>query len=199
MDDSSTGDQSQRINNLILTGTMSRCVEMLRPLTSFHICLVGPVYSGKSTLVTEFILASSANSHLITIDCTPSTNAATLTQTILGACTIIANTLRPQSSSASHLTIFVRHFELLQYDKWSSNSLAALLVFMLRYSGFYHPETFEWLILERFQLILTCTKISMLDPRLVTSMHLIQMHKPSLDELSAVLSAKAVEINPKLT
>src|SRR5699024_1507010 len=102
------------------------------------------------------------------------------------------------SSSADHLCIFVRPLELLRKDKWGSNSLVALLVFLLRYSGFYHPETLDWLTLEQFQLIVTCTEVNLLEQRLYSSMHLYELDRTNLDELSLVLSAKAKEINPKL-
>ena len=73
--DQQVNRQQRRINHLILTDSMSRCIEMLRPLVQYnnnnskkHICLVGPVCSGKSTLISEFIIASStANGYLVQV------------------------------------------------------------------------------------------------------------------------------------
>lgn len=192
---------------------MSRAVEMLKPLIqnqdSSSICLLGPACSGKGTLVNEYILTATATAHLVSIDCTPSTDALLLTNALLGAGTILNGTLRPLanssststsgSSAADHFVVFVRHFELLHSDKWASNSLAALLIFIRRHGGFYHPVTFDWLNLEKFQLIITATEAGVVDQRLLSSMHILQLRGPTTEELSVVLAAKAArEISPKL-
>lgn len=182
---------------------------MLRPLvqgqnqySTQSICILGPACSGKGTLVNEYILTATATAHLVTLDCTPSTDALSLTNALLNSGTILNGILRPLtsgSSSADHFVLCVRHFELLQADKWASNSLAALLVFIRRHGGFYHPVSFDWLTLERFQIIITATEAGAVDQRLLSSMHILQLRIPTTEELSVVLAAKAArEISPKL-
>lgn len=191
---------------------MSRAVEMLRPLvqkvhdSNSSICLIGPSCSGKRTLVTEYLLTATATAHLVSIDCTPSTDALSLTRALLASGTVLNGTLRPLASSSSssgssadHFVVFVRHWELLQTDKWASNSLAALLVFIRRHGGFYHPDSFDWLTVERLQLIITCTEAASVDQRLLSSMHILQLNRPTTEEMAVVLAAKAArEISPKL-
>ncbi|KAH9389538.1 Cytoplasmic dynein 2 heavy chain 1 [Tyrophagus putrescentiae] len=205
--------EQPRINNLVLTETMSRAVEMLRPLvqkvhdSNSSICLIGPSCSGKRTLVTEYLLTATATAHLVSIDCTPSTDALSLTRVLLASGTVLNGTLRPlatsssssSGSSADHFVVFVRHWELLQTDKWASNSLAALLVFIRRHGGFYHPDSFDWLTVERLQLIITSTEAASVDQRLLSSMHILQLNRPTTEEMAVVLAAKAArEISPKL-
>ena len=179
------------INGLVWTPTMERCMQMLTPLINDHLCLIGPIWSGKSTLVHEYIMTQSATGFIIQINCTPSTESSNLINSLLESSTLIGNVLRPNSTSHDHHCIMVRHYELLQYDKWQSNSLVQLLIFIQRYNGFYHPNTFEWLSLEHYQLIITCTNRLLIDQRLRSMMHTIEIDRPTLSELSLILEAKA--------
>lgn len=185
------GDHLETINTLVVTESVNKIVQLLKPLTEQHLCLIGPIGSGKCSIITEMILSTSG--HLVTVNCTPSTEANSLISTLLSTCTTVlagpTRTLRP--NSGDHLWIFIRHFELLTLDKWLSNSLISLLILLLKHHGFYHPDTFEWISVEKFQLLITCTDQSAIDERLITSMHVVQVALPTVFEIEQILLAKA--------
>lgn len=186
-----TGSNS---TNLIVTQPIASSVVLLSPaLIDDHICVVGPVGCGKKALANEIIFTT--NGHLFAIDCTPSSSATTLTEPLLASCSLItsgANKLLRSNQGAERLWIFVRHLELLSYDKWQSNSLMSMLLLLIKHNGFYHPQTFEWITLERFQIVVTATDLKWVDERLLTSMHIIELVEPSLNDIEAILTAKTV-------
>lgn len=190
--------ETDMVNNLVVTESVAKLIELVKPLTTEHLCLVGPVGSGKSMLASELIFVT--NGQLVNINCTPSSNAAQLIKALLDSCTTIltgANrTLRP--TSGEHLWIFIKHFEILTYDKWLSNSLVSLIVMLLKHQGFYHPDTFEWIQLEKFQIVITCNDRKIVDERLLTTMHVIHVTRASLFEIEQILYAKAKLIDSSL-
>ncbi|XP_046919270.2 cytoplasmic dynein 2 heavy chain 1-like [Dermatophagoides farinae] len=192
--------------NLIITDSVRRYIEMLKPLIGQHICLIGPIGCGKTILAQELLFTSMMNGHLLIVDCTPTTNAETLLKLLMNTTTIVHSgtnrMLRAQNVQQQQIWLFIRHFELLSYDKWSSNSLVSLLTLMLKHNGFYHPETFEWITVDvtNFQLILSCTDVRLIDKRLLTRLHLIQFEHYSLEEIKEILHTKiqqsCTNINP---
>lgn len=196
-----SNDQVEMINGLVLTKSVRRYVEMLKPIIQRHICLIGPISTGKSTLANELLFASTANGFIITYECTPTTDAMTFLKRLFGNTTLVHNgssrILRTQTGQP--LLIFIKHLELLTNDKWGSNSLVSLLVQLLKFQGFYHLDSFEWITLDpAFQIIITCTDVTLIDKRLQTQLHLIQLDAYELNEVEQILEEKTKEINPDL-
>uniref|UniRef100_A0A6P6XQE3 Dynein heavy chain, cytoplasmic n=1 Tax=Dermatophagoides pteronyssinus TaxID=6956 RepID=A0A6P6XQE3_DERPT len=183
---STNNDYEINQNNLIITDSIKRYQEMLKPLIGQHILLIGPIGSGKTILAQE-LLFQSMNGQLLSIDCTPTTDSKLLLKQLFDCTTIVhsgTNRMIRSKINGQQIWLFIRHLELLTYDKWSSNSLISLLTLLLKHNGFHHPDTFEWIQIDpTFQLILTCTDIHLIDKRLLTQLHLIQLQRYSLNEI----------------
>lgn len=196
--DNSNG-KVEMINDLVLTKSVRRYVEMIKPIIDKHICLIGPISAGKSALANELVFARLANGFILTYECTPTSDAATFLKALFGSSTLVHNgsnkTLRTQTGQP--LLLFIKHLELLITDKWGSNSLVSLLVQLAKYQGFYHLDSFDWITLDpTFQIIITCTDVHLIDKRLQTQLHLIQLNPYELNEIEQILEEKTKQINP---
>ncbi|KAI1294982.1 Cytoplasmic dynein 2 heavy chain 1 [Halotydeus destructor] len=187
-----------KTGSLVVTPTIGQLIEFLGPWASSiqeennretslsALILIGPSGVGKDAILAESVLKTGS---VVTIYCCSETNPLEIagkvrsmsTITSAGSCKVM------RSSNGSKLVIYLRNLELLEADKWGSKAVMAFLVSLLSHGGFYDETTFEWVQLQNFQVIATSITEAVIDPRLLTMSHIVNVSLPPVDELIAIV------------
>lgn len=154
-----------------------------------HVLLVGDKGVGKNALAENVLLSTGL---AIRINCTPDTCPKQIVQTLKNSCHLISNgsskVLRTPTNNK--VIIYLKNLELLRADKWKTKPVIAFLTQLMSYNGFYDNHTFDWIQLDKFQVVATCVDLKHLDARLVSHMHVVDVQLPDIDELLVMFSGR---------
>jgi dynein heavy chain 2 len=126
---------------------------------------------------------------VVRINCTPDTNSSHVMTALKSSCTLISSgsTKVMRSPLNNKVILYIRHLELLRSDKWQTKSLIAFLTQLISYNGMYDETNFEWIQLNKFQVVATCADLKYLDTRLISLMHVIDVQLPPINEIETIL------------
>lgn len=179
-----------KIGNLIVTPSVSKVIEFITAWISGHesVILVGSKGVGKNAILEETFFPQGL---VVKIFCTPDTTSSDVIRKLKECCSFTSNGSSSRSLRANNgakLILYFRHLELLKPDEWGSVSVIAFLTSLISQSGFYDEQSLEWVSVQNFIVLCTCTDIDLLDMRFLNRVHVSELSFPPLAEFEQIIA-----------
>ena len=178
-----------KIGSLIVTPSVSKVIEFITAWISGHesVILVGSKGVGKNAILEETFFPQGL---VVKIFCTPDTTSSDVIRKMKECCSFTSSSSSSRSLRANNgakLILYFRHLELLKSDEWGSVSVIAFLTSLISQSGFYDESSLEWVSVQNFIVICTCTDIDVLDMRFLNRVHVSEVSLPPLAEFEQII------------
>lgn len=178
-----------KIGNLVVTPSVSKVIEFITAWISGHesVILVGSKGVGKNAILEETFFPQGL---VVKIFCTPDTTSSDVVCKLKECCSFTSSGSSSRSLRANNgakLILYLRHLELLKPDEWGSVSVVAFLTSLISQSGFFDESSLEWITVQNFIVICTCTDIDRLDMRFLNRVHVSEVSLPPLAEFEQII------------
>lgn len=178
-----------KIGNLVVTPSISKVIEFITAWISGHepVILVGSKGVGKNAILEETFFPQGL---VVKIFCTPDTTSSDVIIKLKECCSFTSSGSSSRSLRANNgakLILYLRHLELLRPDEWGSVSVIAFLTSLISQAGFYDESSLEWVTVQNFIVICTCTDIERLDLRFLNRVHVADVSLPPLPEIEQII------------
>lgn len=186
---SGSGGGMGRMGRLVVTPAVAKVIEFITPWISSHesVILVGNKGVGKNAILEETFFTQGLVLHIF---CTPDTTSTDVILKLKECCSFTSSgscrSLR--ANNGAKLILYFRRLELLRSDQWNSVSVIAFLTSLISQSGFYDEASLEWISVQNFTVLCTCTDIEQLDMRFLNRVHVSEVSLPPISELEEIIT-----------
>lgn len=188
MGTSSRASSLTKMGDLVVTPSISAVIDFITPWIGSHeaVLLVGPRGVGKDAIVRETFFPQGRVIHTF---CCPDTTTTDIIRKMKESCSFTSSPTGKamRASNGAKLILYFRNLELLMGDQWNSIPVIAFLVSLISHGGFYDEGTLEWVSVQNFIVIGTCTSIDCLDMRLLNRVHVSEVSLPPLEEMEKII------------
>ena len=185
---SSNGQSSYKIGNLVVTPSVSQVIDFITPWIASHesVLLIGSKGVGKNTILAETFFPQGM---VVNVFCCPNTSTDDVINKIKACCSFTTTSTGKamRASNGAKLILYFRNLEVLQPDQWNCVPVVAFLTNLLSQGGFYDALSLEWISLQNFLVVGTCTSIDCLDMRLLNRTHVCEVSLPPVQEIQQII------------
>ncbi|RWS13790.1 hypothetical protein B4U79_14531 [Dinothrombium tinctorium] len=181
--------------SIVITKSIFYTINFISSLIDESIVLIGDKGVGKHAILSETVMKTGS---VITVNCHPKIMPHEIIQKLHEACGIVhlGSHKMLKTNNGSKIILYVRHLELIEMDKWQSKYLIAFLTSLINYKGFYDETTLDWIQVDNFQVVATCTNLSFLESKFLSLVHIIDVTLPTFDEIQMMLELSCPENAP---